>query len=88
MMDINKLVLEQKIINCHNNNDMIGITAIKNNLIEERSKLDFFLAQFIDTYGDKLEEKKKDKYNKFYSDKTEVYSVINHLLRVIDAYSK
>ena len=87
-MDINKLVLEQKIINCYNNNDVEGINTLKNNLIEEKSKLDFFLTRFIDTYGDKLEEKKKDKYNKFYSDKTEVYSVINHLLRVIDAYSK
>lgn len=87
-MNINKLALEQSVINFHSNNDKESIRALKNDLIEERSKLDFFLSQFIDTYGDKLEEKKQDKYNKFYSDKTEVYSVINHLLRVIDAYSK
>lgn len=87
-MIINKLTLEQNVINFYNNNDKESIRALKNDLIEERSKLDFFLSRFIDTYGDKLEEKKKDKYNKFYSDKTEVYSVINHLLRVIDAYSK
>ena len=87
-MIINKLALEQKIINYYNENDKQSITTLKNDLIEEKSKLDFFLTRFIDTYGDKLEEKKRDKYNRFYSDKTEVYSVINHLLRVIDAYSK
>ena len=87
-MIINKLALEQKIINYYNENDKQSITTLKNDLIEEKSKLDFFLTRFIDTYGDKLEEKKRDKYNQFYSDKTEVYSVINHLLRVIDAYSK
>lgn len=87
-MVINKLALEQNVINFYNNNDKESILTLKNDLIEERSKLDFFMSRFIDTYGDKLEEKKQDKYNKFYSDKTEVYSVINHLLRVIDAYSK
>lgn len=87
-MVINKLALEQNVINFYNNNDKESILTLKNDLIEERSKLDFFMSRFIDTYGDKLEEKKRDKYNKFYSDKTEVYSVINHLLRVIDAYSK
>lgn len=87
-MIINKMALEQKIINYYNENDKQGITTLKNDLIEEKSKLDFFLSRFIDTYGEMLEEKKRDKYNQFYSDKTEVYSIINHLLRVIDAYSK
>lgn len=79
---------EQDILNYCKDRNLEQVDIIRSNLIEERSKLDFFMSKFIDKYGSKLDEKRDDVYNRFYTDKSNEYSNINRLLRVIDAYSK
>ena len=85
---INTKRLEQDILNYCKERDMGKVDIIRADLIEQRSKLDFFMSKFIDKYGSKLDEKRNDSYNRFYTDKRNEYSGINRLLRVIDAYSK
>ena len=80
--------LEQDILNYCKERNTEKINIIRADLIEQRSKLDFFMSKFIDKYGSKLDEKRDDAYNRFYTDKSNDYSGINRLLRVIDAYSK
>lgn len=85
---INSNRLEQDILNYCKEKNMEKIDIIRADLLEQRSKLDFFMSKFIDKYGSKLDEKRNDAYNRFYTDKSNDYSGINRLLRVIDAYSK
>jgi hypothetical protein len=80
--------LEQDILNYCKERNMEKIDIIRADLLGQRSKLDFFMSKFIDKYGSKLDEKRDDSYNRFYTDKSNEYSGINRLLRVIDAYSK
>ncbi len=87
-MNLDAKVIELEIIKSKNDNDSERLTTIRESIGEELTKLDYFLTKFLGKYGRKLDTKKDDNYNKFYSDKTAEYASLTRLIRIIDAYGK
>ena len=85
---INERELENKIIMCSKSKDYPTLTSIRSNLIREKNKLQYFMTRFMDTFGEKVDNATNDEFNCFYRAKSNEYSSINRLIRVLDAYER
>jgi hypothetical protein len=83
---MNYAVMEREIINCTKNNNFEVIINIEGKIKSKLVELDYVMTRFLDEYGDKVDS--NENCGKFNKVKSEEYSQLERLLRVIKAYKK
>lgn len=83
---MNYFTIENTILTSASEKNLTKIESIKMDLLNRKTKLDYFLSRFLDDFD--FDNDVNDSKTRFYNTFCSEYETINRLLRVITYYAK